>query len=86
MTKLDTQSRAVAAAIAGILAGTLLAAGCRGSAEAGAPTAGVTEANGCNGANGCSGEAMTEPASTGAHADANGCNGANGCGAEAAAE
>ncbi len=81
MKKLETQSRAVAAAIAGILAGTLLAVGC-GGAEAGTSAADTTEANGCNGANGCSGEAMTEPASADAHADANGCNGANGCGGE----
>jgi hypothetical protein len=56
MKKLDTQSRAVAAAIAGILAGTLLASGCGGSAQADAKAASATDANGCNGPNGCNGE------------------------------
>lgn len=59
MKKLDTQSRAVAAAIAGILAGTLLAAGCGGSAEADPTAASGSEANGCNGPNGCAGESET---------------------------
>jgi len=55
MMKLDTQSRAVAAAIAGILAGAMLATACS-SADAESKAAGATEANGCNGPNGCSGE------------------------------
>jgi hypothetical protein len=79
MKKLDTQSRAMAAAIAGILAGAVLATACGGAAEA-EPKAGAgTEANGCNGANGCSGEATEQAAD---HAEANGCNGANGCSGE----
>jgi len=56
MKKLDTQSLAVAAAIAGILAGTLLAAGCGDGASADTKASDATAANGCNGANGCSGE------------------------------
>ncbi len=82
MKKLDPQSRAMAAAIAGILAGTMFAAGCGNHADAETKSADGTEANGCNGANGCSGEAKA----THAGDDANGCNGANGCSGDAMAE
>lgn len=69
--------RALGAALAGILAGSTLALGCGQTSEAS-----TVEANGCNGANGCGGEAEAATAG-GDHAEANGCNGPNGCGGEA---
>jgi hypothetical protein len=83
MKKLDTQGRAVAAAIAGILAATMLTTACGGGAEAETKAADETEANGCNSANGCNGQAASTAAAD--HADANGCNGSNGCNGESEA-
>ncbi len=73
--------RALGAAVAGILAGASLAIGCGETSEA---TATPTEANGCNGPNGCSGESPEGDTAKHAEvtADANGCNGPNGCNGE----
>ncbi|TMA30702.1 MAG: hypothetical protein E6J87_17485 [Deltaproteobacteria bacterium] len=67
MKRSKTRSRALCAAVAGILAGTSLAIGCGATGDvAGAPNdardgtakhaEAVADANGCNGPNGCSGE------------------------------
>jgi hypothetical protein len=79
-------SRALGAAFAGILAGSALAMGCGEGVEAAATGATPTEANGCNGPNGCSGEAAATTASADASAEANGCNGPNGCAGQAETE
>ena len=53
-----TRSRALRAAMAGILAGASFAAvGCEKSSDAATATA-AADTNGCNGPNGCSGESQ----------------------------
>jgi hypothetical protein len=66
-----THSRALRAAMAGILAGASFAAvGCEKSSDAATATA-AADTNGCNGPNGCSGESDGKGDTTKKHAEAN---------------
>ena len=65
-----TRSRALRAAMAGILAGASFAAvGCEKSSDAETATA-AADTNGCNGPNGCSGESDGMGDTTKKHAEA----------------
>jgi hypothetical protein len=81
MKKQVTNSRAMAAALAGILTGAMLATACNGAAEAETKSGDKTEANGCKSANSCKAHAGDAAKRDGA----NGCNGANGCSGDAKA-
>jgi hypothetical protein len=80
---------AISSAVAGILAGAALSAGCSGNASAATKTADKTEHNGCNGKNGCSAGKETKDknsckghsgcSASGEKKDKNSCGGANGC-------
>jgi len=65
-----TRSRALRAAMAGILAGASFAAvGCEKSSDAATATA-AADTNGCNGPNGCSGESDGKGDTAKKHAEA----------------